>query len=82
MTHHQHKEEKQLELLRERIENGKTKKIQAETRITSLKEQYKRTAQELKALGIDPKEAESKIKELEQEIQADLEEIHALLPAE
>ena len=77
---HQHKEEQQLEQLKKRIEDGKMKKIQAETRVTSLKDQYKQTASELKRLGIDPKQAKETIQQMEQDIQKELEEIQNLLP--
>jgi hypothetical protein len=58
------------------------KKIQAETRISSLQDQYKRTATELKELGIDPKKAETTIQEMELEIEREMAEIQALLPKE
>lgn len=67
-------------MLKKRIENGKMRKIQAETRISSLHEQYKKTASELKALGIDPKKAEETIRQLEIEIEKELAEIESLLP--
>lgn len=70
----------QLQQLKKQIEAGKMKKIQAETRISSLQDQYKRTAEEIKDLGIDPKKAEETIKALEEEIAKEMEEIKALLP--
>ena len=79
---HNHNEDVVLQQLKKKIEAGKMKKIQAETRISSLQDQYKRTATELKRLGIDPKNAESTIEELEKEIAKEMAEIQALLPNE
>lgn len=77
---HNHKEDVQLQEIKKRIEAGKMKKVQAETRISSLQDQYKRTATELSGLGIDPKNAERTIQELEAEISKEMAEIQALLP--
>lgn len=77
---HNHNEDVMLQQLKNQIEAGKMKKIQAETRISSLQEQYKRTAAELKSLGIEPKNAEATIKKIENEIQKEIQEIQALLP--
>lgn len=77
---HNHKEDVQLQQLKKQIEMGKMKKVQAETRISSLQDQYKRTAAELKELGIDPKNAETTLQEMEQEIEKELAEIQSLLP--
>ena len=43
---HNHNEDVVLQQLKKKIEAGKMKKIQAETRISSLQDQYKRTATE------------------------------------
>jgi len=72
--------EERLEALKKKIEKGKMQKIQAETRISSLQEQYKKTAEDLKALGIDPKKAKETILEMEKEIERELSEIESLLP--
>lgn len=80
MTQHQHLTN-QLETLRKQIEAGKMKKVQAETRITSFTEQYNKTAEELKALGIDPKKAAETIAEMEQSIAKEIAEIQKLLPS-
>lgn len=77
---HNHKEDAQIQQLKKQIEMGKMKKIQSETRITSLQDQYKRTAAELKDLGIEPSKAEDTIKQLEVEIARELSEIQALMP--
>jgi len=79
---HNHKQDIQLQELKKQIENGKMKKVQAETRISALQEQYKRTAKELKELGIDPKNAEAIIQQMEKEIETEMAEIQALLPKE
>lgn len=76
---HNHSEA-QIQQLKKQIESGKMKKVQAETRVSSLQEQYKRTAAELKDLGIDPKKAEETIAKMEQDIAKEIEEIKALLP--
>jgi chromosome segregation ATPase len=78
---HSHKEDGQLQLIRKNIESGKMQKVQAETRISSLQDQYKRNAANLKELGIDPKNAKDTIAQLEDEIAKDMKEIEALLPA-
>lgn len=70
----------QLQQLKKQIEAGKMKKIQAETRVSSLQDQYKRTAVELTNLGIDPKKATETIQQLENEITKEFAEIQALLP--
>jgi|HigsolmetaAR206D_1030411.scaffolds.fasta_scaffold00003_103 predicted nucleic acid-binding Zn-ribbon protein len=75
-----HSHDEKLEYLKKKIEEGKMRKIQAETRISSLQDQYKKTAAELKALGIDPKKAEETIRQMEAEIEKELAEIEALLP--
>lgn len=77
---HNHNGNQELQQLKEQIEAGKMKKIQAETRISSLQEQYRRTASELMNLGINPKNAEETIHKLEHEIAKEIEEIKELLP--
>lgn len=78
---HNHKEDERLQQLKKEIESGKMKKIQAETRISSLTDQYKKTSTEFKELGIDPKKAEETILQMESEIEKELSEIKNLLPA-
>lgn len=75
-----HSHDERLEVLKKKIEQGKMLKVQAETRISSLKEQYKKTATELKALGIEPKDAKETILAMEKEIEKELAEIELLLP--
>lgn len=78
---HQHKEEQQLEVVKKQIEEGKMRVIQAETRIGSLTDQYKRAVKELEGLGIDPNQAEVTIQKMEADIQKELAEIQKLLPS-
>lgn len=71
------------ELLNEKevsISNAEKAKIQAETKREGFKAQYLELENELRALGVEPKEANKYLAELESEILKETEEIEKLIP--
>lgn len=64
------------------IRTAENIKIQADTRLESLEEQYADINNEFKELGIDPKDAVTEKEKIEQEMNKLEQEINELLPKE
>lgn len=62
------------------ISNAEKAKIQAETKKEGYRTQYAELNEELKALGIEPKEAKQKYIELGQECLKEMEDLKSLIP--
>lgn len=56
-----------LQNLKARVDNAKTQKVQAETRMVSLREQRDQVVAELKALNLTPETLEAEIARLDGE---------------
>lgn len=81
MNTHQHGLGK-FEEVEKKVKQAETVKIQAETKIVTLREQYQKVEKELMDMGVNPKEAEKEVETLNQEIENMFTEILALLPQE
>lgn len=64
------------------INNAEKARIQAETKRDGFRMQYEELNKELKALGVEPKEASKYLAELESEILREIEDLEKLVPEE
>lgn len=71
-----------LNKLEKDIRKGETLKVQAETMVRTLQEQYKKNSQSLQALGVNPKQAEEDLKKLDLEIEEKLKKLKSLVPTD
>lgn len=62
------------------IRNAENARLQAQTRLDSLEEQYREINDEFKTLGIEPKNAVKAKEEMEKEMSKMEQEINKLLP--
>lgn len=62
------------------INNAEKARIQAETKKDGFRMQYDELNKELKALGVEPKEAGKFLAELESEITREIQELETLVP--
>ncbi len=72
--------EKELSILKENLEKAKSLKYRAEARLEQLKQQEDDIVQELKSLGVDPKDLDNEIQKLKMEINNLFKEANELLP--
>lgn len=70
----------QVEEFEKQIKQGETIRIQATTVVKTLRDQYKKVADDLETLGVKPSEAKVKIEEIDAQIQEKLQKMKALLP--
>lgn len=68
--------------IEEDIQKSERLRIQAQTKLEGLETQRGETEDELKALGVNPEDAQTEIEKLEKEIEEELKQIEALLPSE
>ena len=71
-----------LNKLEKDIRKGETLKVQAETMVRTLQEQYRRNSASLKALGVNPKQAEEDLKKIDLEIEEKLNKLKSLVPTD
>lgn len=71
-----------LNKLEKDIRKGETLKVQAETMVRTLQEQYRRNSASLKALGVNPKKAEEDLKTIDLEIEEKLKKLKSLVPTD
>lgn len=72
--------EKELNNLKNNLEKAKSLKYRAEARLEQLKKQEEDLINELNELGVDPKDLDSEIEKLTNEMNALLKEANRLLP--
>lgn len=73
--------EKELQELKDKIENGKMTKYKAETRLEELEKQEKVLKEEIIKLGYDPEKLDEIINQLENEQKQLLSKIQEMLPS-
>lgn len=66
--------------LEKTLKKGEMIRVQAATRLQSLEEQFNETNQELQDLGVNPKESQQALEDLEKEVETEIKELEALLP--
>ncbi len=64
------------------IKKGETIKIQAETTVKNLRDQYRRVEEDLKELGVDPQKAKEELIDLDKLIEGKLAELDTLIPTD
>ncbi|HCL4480225.1 TPA: hypothetical protein N2D99_002313 [Clostridium botulinum] len=64
------------------IKKGETIKIQAETTVKNLRDQYRRVEEDIKELGVDPQKAKEELIDLDKLIEEKLAELDTLIPAD
>lgn len=64
------------------IKKGETIKIQADTTVKNLRDQYRKVDEDLKALGVEPKKAKENLDDIDKMIQAKLTELATLIPSD
>lgn len=79
-THNDEKLAKKIEVISKEIRTAETFKIQSETQLGSMREQYKKVEGEIENMGIDPKKAQESLDEMDAEIESLLGDIQKLLP--
>ncbi|KXY51436.1 MULTISPECIES: hypothetical protein [Bacillus] len=72
----------QVEEFEKQIKQGETIRIQASTVVKTLRDQYKKVADDLENLGVKPSEAKTKIEEIDAQIQEKLQQMKTLLPTD
>ncbi|MFJ8531215.1 hypothetical protein [Bacillus sp. NPDC094106] len=72
----------QVEEFERQIKEGETIRIQATTVVNTLRDQYKKVADDLETIGVKPSEAKAKIEEIDTQIQEKLQQMKTLLPTE
>ncbi|MES5837512.1 hypothetical protein [Bacillus cereus group sp. MG11] len=72
----------QVEEFEKQIKQGETIRIQASTVVKTLRDQYKKVADDLETLGVKPSEAKTKIEEIDVQIQEKLQQMKTLLPTD
>lgn len=76
---HSNTSEKIVEL-EKTLKKGEMIRVQAATRLQSLEEQFRETNKELQELGVNPEQSQQALEDLNKEIEADFQELEALLP--
>lgn len=71
---------KEIEHISKVIKQSETLKIQSETQLVTMRNQYKKVEGEIQDMGIDPKKAEQTLDEMDRDMALLLEEIKGLLP--
>lgn len=79
MMEHNHVTKK-VEEIEAAIKRGETVRIQAQTRLDTLKEQRKDNTDEMKALGINPDKSAEELEKLSNEISAEIEALENIIP--
>lgn len=74
--------EKEINTLKEQLENIRSIRYRAEARLEELTKQHKAIVKEIHDLGVDPDKLEQEIKKLEIEIQRLLKETKEMLPTD
>ncbi len=73
-------EERELQILKDKIEKGKMTKYKAETRLEELEKQEKALKEDILKLGYDPEKLQEVIEKLESEQKQLLKQIQDMLP--
>lgn len=83
MTHLHENDElnAKVEQVSKKLKQAETKKIQADTELKTLRNQYQRVEKEMRATGVEPKEAKQLLGQMDDEIATLLAEVEGLLPA-
>lgn len=79
-THTDDKMTQEIERIAKGIKGAETVKIQSETQLETMRNQYKKVEGEIADMGIDPKKAKEALENMDKEMEALLEEIKALMP--
>lgn len=79
-THADDKITQEIERISKGLKSADTLKIQSETQLETMRNQYKKVEGEITDMGIDPKKANEALVSMDAEMEALLAEIKALMP--
>lgn len=79
-THADDKMTQEIERISKGIKGAETLKIQSETQLDTMRNQYKKVEGEIADMGVDPKKAKEALDDMDNEMEKLLEEIKTLMP--
>lgn len=79
-THTDDKMTQEIERISKGLKSAETVKIQSETQLETMRNQYKKVEGEIADMGIDPKKSKEALDSMDAEMEALLADIKALMP--
>lgn len=79
-THTNDKITQEIERISKGLKGAETLKIQSETQLDTMRNQYKKVEGEITDMGIDPKKSKEALDSMDAEMETLLAEIKALMP--